>query len=200
MRSYHQQVSLTHLWSLSGTLPSLALCTTISLENWYKLDGVRVGDEKIALPILAEPELYNSGYQSLIGPNQIENTALEVKANNRTYYSRGAQTRVDWTDKNNPKRQLSLGLRWHEDAEDRFQWVDTYELEDQEMILTNPGIRGSNANKIKKAQAVSAFLQYTERFGALTFKPGLRIESINLSAIDYGADNLDRQFPHKKRP
>ena len=197
MRSYHQQVSLTHLWSLNRNITiTSSLYNNQFRRNWYKLDGVRVGDEKIKIAsILAEPELYNSGYQSLIGPNQIENTALEVKANNRTYYSRGAQTRVDWTDKNNPKRQLSLGLRWHEDAEDRFQWVDTYELEDQKMILTNPGIRGSNANKIKKAQAVSAFLQYTERFGALTFKPGLRIESINLSAIDYGADNLDRQFP-----
>ena len=63
-------------------------------------------------------------------------SSLKVKANNREYVSRGAQTKLDyhWYGKNNSFNDLERGFRFHYDEEDRFQWEDIYNIITQKEI------------------------------------------------------------------
>ena len=44
--------------------------------------------------------------------------------------SQGIQTKIDyhWYGKNNSFNDLEIGLRFHYDEEDRFQWEDIYNI------------------------------------------------------------------------
>ena len=197
MRSFHQQFTLTHVWSVNK---SMSIRTTaynnIFRRNWYKLDKVRMQDEVLSIgTILDNPEEFAVAYQNLTGASTTDQASLSVKANNRRYYSRGIQSHLDWQSISDPGRRLSLGIRWHSDAEDRFQWVDQYALESQRMILRESGLRGSDANQIKKATALSGFFLLTQKLGKLTLKPGLRMESIALRTLDFGKTNTNRINP-----
>lgn len=194
MKSYHQQFSLTHLWSPNKFISLKTVgYNNIFRRNWYKLDKVTAQGETLSLAqILNDPETFPLAYQSLTGPDNLDQTSLAVKANNRRYFSRGIQSQLDWQSRSDPTRGLSIGIRVHQDAEDRFQWVDTYRLENQKMNLIDKGIRGSDANQIKKATALSGFVLLTQKIGKFTLKPGIRLESIALRAVDYGPLNLDR--------
>ena len=197
MKSYHQQYSLTHLWSPSKFISLKTVgYNNIFRRNWYKLDKVNIQGETLGLAeILDDPEEFPLAYQSLTGHDNLAQTSLAVKANNRRYFSRGIQSQLDWQSQSDPTRRLSIGLRLHQDAEDRFQWVDTYALENQNMNLIEKGIRGSDANQIKKATAFSGFVLLTQRVGKFTLKPGIRLESIALRAVDFGSANLNRLAP-----
>jgi len=197
MRSFHQQFTLTHVWSVNKSISLKTTAYNNSFRrNWYKLDKVQVQDQVLSIgTILDNPEEFAIAYQNLTGPTTTDQGSLSVKANNRRYYSRGIQSHLDWQSASDPGRRLSLGIRWHTDAEDRFQWIDRYALENQSMVLLENGLRGSNANEIKKATALSGFVLLTQKLGKLTLKPGIRMESIDFRSIDFGKNNYDRTEP-----
>ncbi len=197
MRSFHQQFTLTHVWSINkSTSIKTTAYNNIFRRNWYKLDKVRVQDEVLGIgTILDNPEEFAVAYQNLIGPTTTDLASLSVKANNRRYYSRGIQSHLDLQSTSDPGRRLSFGIRWHTDAEDRFQWVDQYALESQRMVLLENGLRGSDANQIKKATALSGFFLLTQKLGKLTLKPGLRMESIAMRTLGFGKTNANRINP-----
>lgn len=197
MRSFHRQISLNHIWSLSKTISlKTAVYNHIFSRNWYKLDKVEIQDALFNIAsILAQPDEYSLAYENLSGSNTTDQASLLLKANNRRYYSQGIQSQLDWQSPWAPGQRLSLGVRIHQDAEDRFQWVDRYALNQQKMVLLQGGQRGSDANQIKKAVAFSSFVLFTQKIGKLTFKPGLRMESIALRSVDFGTTNLNRSGP-----
>ena len=69
-----------------------------------------------------------------------DDDAIFVKANNRDYISKGIQTKLDyhWSGEN-IFHDIEIGLRYHYDEEDRFQWVDGYNIINGEMNLTSNG-------------------------------------------------------------
>lgn len=197
MRSFHQQITLTHIWSLSKSINlKTAVYNNIFRRNWYKLDKIQIQDEIVNIAsVLANPQEFSLAFQNLTGADTTDQASLLVKANNRHYYSRGIQSQLDWQSPWAPGQRLSLGVRLHQDAEDRFQWVDRYALAQQTMVLLDNGQRGSDANQIKKAIAFSSFVLLTQKLGKLTLKPGLRFESIHLRSVDFGPSNLNRTGP-----
>lgn len=83
--------------------------------------------------------------------------ALLIKANNREYTSKGIQTKFDYHwEGNNTFHDIEVGLRLHYDDEDRFQWVDGYNITNGNMQVTSRGIPGSDANRISSAKAFAA--------------------------------------------
>lgn len=158
-------------------------------RNWYKLD--KVGGIGIS-NLLTNPENYPDVYDVLIGGNSLDDI-LDVKANNREYYSRGIQSVLAFSfDAGKTSSEMELGLRYHEDGMDRFQWVDGYRMENGSMILTSTGIPGTNSNRIESAQALALYLQNKVTYNNWTFTPGLRFESINLKREDYGKADPER--------
>ena len=190
MNGEHQQYQLTHFIRLSS---SFNIRTTGYLNkfkrNWYKLDDVNLGQRVSLNNILSSPENFPSEYQALLGNEDTQTDALGIKANNRAYTSNGIQSVATLQWGNNWLQSLEAGVRYHEDDEDRFQWVDRYAFQNQELIRTTVAEKGSDANRISSAKALAVHLLYTVKIENLTLTPGLRYENITLTRTDYGTDD-----------
>lgn len=196
MDTEHQQYSIQHVISPANHLD---ITTTAYYNkfhrNWYKLDKVAQSDgQKPGIAaITSDPITYAEAYSILKGADSALPGALEVKANNRAYWSKGVQTLLSYEKLDaTVEHRIDLGLRLHADQLDRFQWVDTYRMEDGVMKLHTPGTPGTESNRIESATAFASYLQYKLKWGRLTFIPGLRFESITMKREDYGKSDPER--------
>ena len=198
LKTDHQQWVATYLLTFSNKLK----VTTNAYynyfhRNWYKLNDVRAGitsKEKISVAdVLIDPETNIRYFDILTGKTDREGEALLVRANNRTYRSRGIQTRAEY--RFNVKEfffDLEFGLRYHADEEDRFQWDDSYSMKNKKMVLFMEGIHGTNANRVTSANALASYLLAKLRYNVWTITAGLRYEDINLLKKDYTKEDLAR--------
>lgn len=198
LKTDHQQWVATYLLTFSNKLK----VTTNAYynyfhRNWYKLNDVRAGitsKEKISVAdVLIDPETNIRYFDILTGKTDREGEALLVRANNRTYRSRGIQTRVEY--RFNVKEfffDLGFGLRYHADEEDRFQWDDSYSMKNKKMVLFMEGIHGTNANRVTSANALASYLLAKLRYNVWTITAGLRYEDIDLLKKDYTKEDLAR--------
>ncbi len=190
------QLSLTHRAEFSKTfnITTTAYRTELG-RNWYKLDKVKDdnGTKTGISAILDDPDTYSGAYRIITGGSSSNSDALFVKANNRTYFARGIQTILGFNfDNTTLSQNIDLGLRFHEDQMDRFQWVDEYAMDNGVMKLTNAGIPGTESNRIESARAFASYLQYRLDFGKFSATPGIRYENITLSRRDYGKNDPER--------
>ncbi|MCE8574442.1 TonB-dependent receptor [Bacteroides fragilis] len=198
LKTDHQQWVATYLLTFSNKLK----VTTNAYynyfhRNWYKLNDVRAGitsKEKISVAdVLIDPETNIRYFDILTGKTDREGEALLVRANNRTYRSRGIQTRAEY--RFNVKGfffDLEFGLRYHADEEDRFQWDDSYSMKNKKMVLFMEGIHGTNANRVTSANALASYLLAKLRYNVWTITAGLRYEDIDLLKKDYTKEDLAR--------
>ena len=193
MKTEHQQYSVQHF---AGFSSKLDLTTTAYYNkfhrNWYKLDKVVDGTgQKVGIAaLLDDPVTYAEAFSVVNGETSQNDEALQVKANNRNYKSRGVQTVLGFRP--SAAHTFDLGLRFHKDQLDRFQWVDAYRMDNGVMELTRPGTPGTESNRIESATAFAAYLQYKLKTGQWTFIPGVRFENIELARKDYGKNDPDR--------
>lgn len=159
-----------------------------SSRNWYKLDAVKYGtNAKVSIAnLLDDPSTYSDEYSIVTGQTSPNTDALYVKANNRSYYSRGIQMVTGFNFKTREiDHDVEIGFRYHQDEEDRYQWQDTYAMENGVMKLTTAGTPGTESNRISTAKASAAYLQYNLTYGKFSALPGVRFESIELTQLDY---------------
>lgn len=163
-------------------------------RNWYKLNDVVFNGDKVGIAsILDAPGQFPDHFQIVKGNGLSDADALILKANNRTYTSKGVQTKFDfhWFGKQ-IFHDLEVNLRYHYDDEDRFQWVDGYRINNGEMVLSSEGTPGSNANRISSAKAFAGSILYKFKYNTLTVTPGIRYENISLQRDDFGNANFSR--------
>ncbi|PRP67029.1 TonB-dependent receptor family protein [Nonlabens agnitus] len=190
----HDQIQLTHLIQPAKNL----FITTTAYSNnfarnWYKLDYVNTGNGNVGLAsILRDPVSNQSEYLAISSGADTAEDVLGVKANNRNYYGRGIQSKANIFFGTTTSSELEVGLRYHKDQEDRFQYVDLYGVENNQLIITSPGTPGTDANRISEATAIAAHALYKFKTGNLTLTPGLRYESIELTRDDYGSADPER--------
>lgn len=175
---------------------STSLYRTDFSRNWYKLDKVKASDSTGYISIaniLEDPVLFDQEFQIINGTTSPNEDALRVKANNRSYWAQGVQTLVQTEFKSTHfSHYIDLGFRYHVDQIDRFQWLDEYRMENGFMELTNPGIQGTESNRIETAHAIAGFVQYTLKTEKWSLIPGLRVENILIDRKDYGKNDPDR--------
>ncbi len=191
----HKQFMLTHLLAFSDNfhITTNAYYNGFT-RNWYKLDGVTLNGERRGVSGILSDPLNNSEYLDVItGAADSPDDALLVKANARGYISKGLQTKFDyhWTGENT-FHDVEVGVRYHYDEEDRFQFIDGYRITDGSMIRTSSGVPGTNANRISDATALATFALYRFKYKELTLTPGLRYENIRLGRTDFGTSDIER--------
>lgn len=193
MDTQHEQFQINHLIKPSN---NIKINTTAYLNkfsrNWYKLNDVTLSETVGISAILANPQTYPDEYAAVIGTGNTAADVFSVKANNRAYESKGIQSVANFSFGNTIYQDLEIGLRYHEDSEDRFQWADKYALLDGKMVQTTVGIPGTDANRISSAKALAAHALYKVTFNGLTITPGLRYENITLYSDDYGKNDVTR--------
>ena len=195
MTNKHQQFMATHEIEFSDVLKvSTSGYYNGFSRNWYKLNDVVFGGDKVKIAsILNQPENYSNYMDIIKGNSNSGADALLVKANNRAYVSKGIQTKLDfhWNGAQ-VFHDLEIGLRYHYDEEDRFQWKDGYNIVGGQMNLTTSGAPGSDANRISSAKAFAASVLYKLKYKNLTLTPGLRYEDITLSRDNFGTSDPNR--------
>lgn len=119
--------------------------------------------------------------QILGGTLDTEPGGIELKHNSREYFSRGVQVRLDWEGElGGARHDVEVGLRYHEDEEDRIQRTDAYTQKDGKLILHDAGDWGhQNAgNRLQEAEAVSVYVHDRIEWASWVFTPGFRYEDI----------------------
>lgn len=189
--SEHQQVQLRYFVKPA---PTVDLTTTVYrndfFRNWYKLnevEGISIAD------VVEDPEVFDNELAILRGEVDSADDALELRNNRRDYYSQGIQTVLAWhLRKRATNHEFEIGLRWHEDAEDRFQEDDGYRMSSGFLVQTSAGPPGKQSNHIGSAEAVAFFAQDTIHLDRWTLTPGVRLESIDFERRDYGSADPSR--------
>lgn len=179
MDTEHKQLQATYQWNLGDG----ARLTTVAYRNefarnWYKAD--RVDGLGLSSGGIERASVFDNEAQ----PG--ETLSVRLKNNNRDYLSQGIQAQFDmpWQ-----QHDLSVGLRYHEDSEDRFQWTDMFELNSSQiMSLTEAGTPGTDANRKGSAEALAGFAKGRFYLGEWTIDAGFRVEDIDTYRRDWGAD------------
>ncbi len=196
IKTEQTQLSLTHGVKFSNFFDiNTTLYNTKLARNWYKLDNVKDGAGNITniVDILEQPYDYKEAYDIIRGSSSVNDDALFVKANNRSYSSQGVQTVLGFNfTTNSISHDIDVGFRLHSDQMDRFQWVDEYAMDKGVMELTKSGTPGTESNRIESAKAFATYIQYKLVLGNFTAIPGIRYENMTLSKQDYGKNDPER--------
>ncbi len=195
MNAEHLQLMLTHTlhFSKNFRITTNGYYNKFS-RNWYKLDDVVFDGEKEKIAdVISDPITFSNHLDVLRGNIDSDADALLVKANNRKYLSKGVQTKFDyhWYGENT-FHDLEIGLRYHYDEEDRFQWEDGFDIINGNMSLTSLGERGVQGNRISSATAFASYAMYKLKYNNLTVTPGFRYENIILQRDNYDSSDPNR--------
>ena len=107
--------------------------------------------------------------------------SIQLRNNARTYYSRGVQLGLDWTFGSRVSHSVEVGLRFHEDEEDRLQRDSTYHLENGSMVLDDLGLLGNAGNRVAGAEAMALHIYDRIEWGNWAVTPGIRYEDMELT-------------------
>ena len=188
MKAEHSQIQLRHFWVHGAVDVTTTAYRNDFSRNWYKLQSVLgTGISEV----LDAPDEHGTALAVLRGHGSDPN-ALRVRANNRDYFAQGVQSVLGLS---RGDHAVEVGVRFHRDQEDRFQWEDAFEMRDEGMVLTTPGEPGSQSNRVSSADALAFFVQDEIELGRLRVSPGIRFEHIDFTRTDYAKDHPARAEP-----
>lgn len=148
-------------------------------RNWYKLNDLRavpgVGKQSLSAALASG----GAGLACLKGEGAC---SLNVRANNREYLSAGVeQQAIVRFDLGGTEHELTAGLRYHYDEEDRYQWDDLYtQAANGTITALAAGVPGTGDNRVESVEALALHLQDRIRIGRWQLLPGVRFESLDL--------------------
>ena len=158
------------------------------VRNWFKLD--RFDNSQLSGSaacnsldeILRDPLTCSQEFNVLEGaPGYVSpDDALQLRANNRTYYMQGLQVAISGAIQSGPiTHNLTASLRYHEDEVDRFQDQDGYRIDNTALVMTTDNAPGTQANRLSSAEALSAYIENRSLIGDLSVTAGLRVEDVS---------------------
>ncbi len=199
----HEQAILRYEFAASDNLTLKATAyNNEHARNWYKTEGIDLDGSSTA------DSLSRTGWTDIIGDinagqgrggysvDQLQAIldgtldtpagSIDVRSNNREYYSRGVQFGLNWTGTTGAmSHTLQAGVRIHRDQEDRLQYDASYQQLDGRMVLNDIGVLGAAGNRVVEAEAVAIHVYDQIEFGNWILTPGLRYEDIQLDRMDY---------------
>ncbi len=156
-------------------------------RNWYKIAKVNGGSLSEAVA--------TGGNAANLATLKGGAGTLDVRANNRDYYSYGIQTTTGIDFKTDSlDHELELGLRFHCDGVRRFQHDDIY-TQNAAGQITNIafGAPGSESNRRQETKATALSIEDKMSFGKWSVTPGIRYEHLEMNYSDHNA-GTDTQY------
>ncbi len=203
IRTQHDQQILTYRFQTSDTASlSVTVYNNEHYRNWYKTEGLDItgttnadtfkkqswggvidkinrGKDICEGDVCLTPE---QAKEILDGTRDTEAGGIQLKANEREYFSRGVQAVFDWDLETGPaSHELQFGVRYHEDEEDRIQRLDAYTQINGRLVLEDQGTTGHSAanNRLQEAEAIAIYLYDRIEWGDWVVTPGVRYEDID---------------------
>lgn len=207
----HEQQILRYGYALSNELSlSVTAYNNEHQRSWFKTEGIDFDGSANAQNFdrtswFNVVQAINTG-SDLAGftPNQLQSIldgttdtpagSIQVRANDREYYSRGVQLGLNWNGMiGNTSHDIEFGIRIHSDQEDRLQLNSTYSQTNGRLSLDDLGILGNAGNRIQEADAIAIHIHDDIQIGNWTISPGLRYEDIEQKRTRY-RDGETRTF------
>jgi Fe(3+) dicitrate transport protein len=203
IETQHKQVILRYGYEVTQNLSFTAVAYNNEHErNWFKTEGIdfdgsanaelfdRTSWSNVIDAINTDQALDEASVNQLQGIlNGSVDTpegSIQVRSNAREYFSRGIQVGMHWaTLVGEAKHHVEVGVRFHEDEEDRLQRNSTYQQVDSELLLNDLGILGNAGNRVQQAQALAIHLYDRIELGDWTITPGIRFEDIDQKRTRY---------------
>jgi Fe(3+) dicitrate transport protein len=140
--------------------------------------------------ILSDPAANLSAYQIMTGQ---ADGLVEGQATNRTYFSKGIQTNVQYIfNTKEVFHKFQLGFRYHLDQADRYATGSNSSMKDGQLNKGEIGFKGNKENQIRNAQSFATYFNYDLNFKKIKLSPGIRYEKINFDFQNYGASDNGR--------
>ncbi|MGR3983020.1 TonB-dependent receptor family protein [Pseudoalteromonas sp. 1181_04] len=179
MNTQHNAYQLNYAYRFGDGYELLATAYLNDFHrNWYKAS-------KVSESYLAQ----YSEFEAAPTAEGIE--GIGIKANNRDYQAKGVQSELHIPAGGH---YVTVGVRYHEDEMDRFQWEDKYTLnQDLSMTLTSQGVPGSDSNRVDSAKATTLFIQDQWSIDALVLNAGLRYEDITITRVEWSKSDPKRE-------
>ena len=207
----HEQVILRYSYDVSANFSlSATAYNNTHYRNWFKTEGIdlqgsaseadysRTSWANVINAVNAGTTIDGVSAEQLQGilDGSVDTPAgsLQLRSNNRDYFSRGIQFGGSWdSDFGGAMHSLRFGLRLHEDEEDRFQRNDAYSQTNGKIALDYLGSAGGTGNRVQSAQALAFYVHDEISIGNWTLSPGLRYEDIDQDRVRY-AGGAARNF------
>ena len=192
----HEQVILRYEWDISDRMSFDATVYNNTHErSWFKTEGIDFDGSADAESFSRTSwfdvvQAVNSG-EALGGldSDQLQGIldgsidtpagSLQLRANDREYFSRGIQLGLDWDVLiGDWSHSIEVGLRIHEDEEDRLQRNSSYSQISGQLVRDDIGLLGNAGNRVQEAQALAIHIYDRIEIGNWTLTPGLRFEDI----------------------
>lgn len=175
----------THLRHTIDLAPQWTLESTVYYNdfgrNWFKLHSVNGNN-------LAEALAAGGGDLDTLKGQAAGN--LNVRANNRSYYSWGVQV-VSFNDfeLGATHHELEVGVRFHNDRIRRRQWSEDFTQDaDGNIVDRTRNPDGSAGNRRQETEAIAVYLQDRITVGQWSITPGIRLERLDQEWIDFASD------------
>ena len=199
----HEQVILRYNYDVSANFSlSATAYNNTHYRNWFKTEGIdlqgsaseadysRTSWANVINAVNARTAIDGVSAEQLQGilDGSVDTPAgsLQLRSNNRDYFSRGIQFGGSWDgDFGGAMHSLRFGLRLHEDEEDRFQRNDAYSQTNGKIALDYLGSAGGAGNRVQSAQALAFYVHDEISVGNWTLSPGLRYEDIDQDRVRY---------------
>lgn len=195
MEAEQQQAVLTHVLDFGSgwRWTNRAYATKVG-RNWYKADrAAGPSGAWVKLGALLSGEDDSEAQAEALGVFRDGEAGLvRLKANNRIYHSRGAESRLVWDGQGPGWQRFETSLRVHEDGMDRFQWVDDWQMVSGQLVAPDRGTPGTESNRIEWSRALASYARAKWAKNGWSLIPGVRVEHILAGRDDYGTADVER--------
>ncbi|MFK7731622.1 MAG: TonB-dependent receptor family protein [Pseudomonadales bacterium] len=204
----HEQFILRYQYEFSEAISLSATAYNNEHErNWFKTEGIDLDGSANAQEFSRTSwsnvvSAVNNGngvdgasaaeLQGILdGTGNTTPGSIQLRSNAREYYSRGVQFALDWqAELGAASHSFELGVRYHEDEEDRLQRNSTYQQVAGSLLLSDLGELGNAGNRVQQAEAVAIHIYDRIEFGSWVLTPGFRYEDIDQQRTRYrGGEN-----------
>ncbi|MFK7864356.1 MAG: TonB-dependent receptor family protein [Pseudohongiellaceae bacterium] len=199
----HEQQILRYGYTFTDELSlSVTAYNNEHQRNWFKTEGIDFDGSANAQDFdrtswfnVVQAINTDSSIEGF-NPNQLQSIldgttdtpagSIQVRSNDREYYSRGLQLGLNWNGMiGNTSHDLEFGVRIHSDEEDRLQLNSTYSQTNGSLSLDDIGILGNAGNRVQEADAIAIHIHDDIQVGNWTISPGLRYEDIEQKRTRY---------------
>ena len=172
-------------------------------RSWYKLNDIRAAAAAGGLATNLDLSAALAGAEGGDGLACLRGDlacGLRVRANNREYYSWGVQSEGTLRfGTGGFDHEVTTGVRYHRDEEDRFQHQDIFSQDDTGAITGVVfGAPGSQDDREGEVSAIALFVEDRIEIGNWWLTPGIRYETLDLEERDFrgvspvkGKESLD---------
>ena len=195
MDNDHQEFTLSYLVDFGETQISTTAYQTEFNRDWFKVDKID-GDGINNVISCANGDGCGSNITTQADAIAVLNgeaaAEIKIKHNNRAYETKGIQSKLNHIAQlGNSQHELEVGVRYHEDSEDRNQPTETWQQSaDGSLVYVSTG---TPSTRYTSAKAWSAYVSDDITVGSLVVSPGVRVEDYKIEREGSTSKVTDQQ-------